>query len=236
MTGMALAALRPQLFRERVYGVGLISTSAGGEGGVDLGFAGLSKLAVRAAPAAARLLAKQGALVAHGRRLGSDLESVLVRRYSFASPVPWQLVSFAAQMIARTRVEVISDFLPTFGTHDKRAALAAMNGHDVLVVVGDSDVLIPAAASEQIAQLIPDAEHVVIANAGHLVLLEHPQPVTESIEALLDRGDAAARAQQRSGRRRAWGRRTVTPIHSRWARRETRQEREERREETGGRS
>ena len=204
----------------------------GGEGGVDLGFAGLSRLLVRAAPATARLLAKQGALVARGRRLGSDLESVLVRRYSFASPVPWQLVSFAAQMIARTRVEVISDFLPTFGTHDKRAALAAMNGHDVLVVAGDHDVLIPAAASEQIAALIPDAEHVVIANAGHLVLLEHPHLVTESIEALLVRADAAARAQIRSGRRRTWGSRTVTPIRSRWPGRAG----QERREGTGGQS
>ena len=141
MTVMSLAGLRPEMFAERVYGAGLISTSAGGEGGVDLGFAGLSRLAVRAAPAAARLLAKQGTLVARGRRLGSDLESLMVRKYSFASPVPWQLVSFAAEMIARTRVEVISDFLPTFGKHDKRQALAAMQNHDVLVLVGDLSLI-----------------------------------------------------------------------------------------------
>jgi pimeloyl-ACP methyl ester carboxylesterase len=222
MTVMSLAALRPDLFSERVYGVALLSTSAGGEAGVDLGFAGLSRLAVRAAPAAARVLARQAGLVAKGRRLGSDLESVLVRRYSFASPVPWQLVTFAAQMIARTRMEVISDFLPTFGTHDKRMALAAMHQHDVLVLAGDSDVLIPAAASEQIAALIPHAQQVVIADAGHLVPLEHPALVTEPIEELLRQAQSAARAHGRPGRRRGWGRRTVTPIRQRWPRRKGR--------------
>jgi len=229
MTVMSLAALRPDLFAERVWGVGLVSTSAGGDTGVDLGFAGLSRLIARAAPAAARLLATQGALVARGRRLGSDLESVLVRRYSFASPVPWQLVAFAGQMISGTRMEVISDFMPTFKTHDKRQALDVMAGHDVLIIVGDDDVLIPASASEEIAARLPGAEHISVAQAGHLVQLEHPQQVTEPIEALLARAQEAARASSRPNRRRMWGRRTVTPIRSHWLR-------ATRRRGTGGRS
>jgi len=79
-------------------------------------------------------LAWTPALVERGRRIGSDLEALLVRRYSYASPVPAELVRFTADMIASTRLEVISDFLPTFSTHDKREALATLRGHEVLVM------------------------------------------------------------------------------------------------------
>ena len=68
------------------------------------------------------------------RRLGSDLEQLLVRRYSFASPVPASLVRFAADMIAATRIDVVADFLPTFDLHDAREALAALADNEVLVL------------------------------------------------------------------------------------------------------
>jgi len=43
MTVMALADRRPELFRERVLGVGLVSTSAGGLGRLDLGVPGVGR-------------------------------------------------------------------------------------------------------------------------------------------------------------------------------------------------
>lgn len=216
MTVMALAERRPDLFEQRVVGIGLIGTSAGGLGEANLGLAGLGKIVLRMAPGAVRLLARRPELVARGRQLGSDLESVLVRRYSFASPVPPQLVAFAARMIASTRVEVISDFMPTFSSHDKREALAALDGTEVLVLVGDGDLLTPVRHSEEIVQRLPAAEHVVIRDAGHLVQLEHPELVNGYLEELLER---AGRAVRGSGRRLHWGRRTVTPIRRRLSRR-----------------
>jgi pimeloyl-ACP methyl ester carboxylesterase len=212
MTVMALAGSRPELFTERVLAVGLISTSAGGLGGVDLGLAGLGRLGMRMAPAAARALARQPNLVARGRRLGSDLEGLLVRRYSFASSVPPQLISFAAKMIAQTRMEVISDFLPTFNSHDKRKALDVLQGHEVLVMAGDSDLITPAAHSDDIVRLLPGAEYIVVQHAGHLLPLEHPDLVNAHLEELIDEAAKAARASARPNRRRGWGRRTVTPV------------------------
>jgi pimeloyl-ACP methyl ester carboxylesterase len=220
MTVMSLAAQRPELFEKRVVGVGLISTSAGGTTGVDLGLSGLGRLGMMVAPAAARVLARQPKLVARSRQIGSDLESLLVRRYSFASPVPPQLVAFASRMIARTRLEVISDFLPTFTTHDKREALAAMSGSEVLVLVGDSDLLTPSTESEEIVQLLPAAEHVVVTHAGHLLPLEHPDLVNGHIDELIEHALVIAKASQRRGWRRGWARRrTVTPVRERTSRR-----------------
>jgi pimeloyl-ACP methyl ester carboxylesterase len=211
MTVMSLAQRRPELFAERVVAVGLISTSAGGLGDLDLGLPGFGRLAVRAAPVAARVVARSPGLAAQGRRVSSDLETLLVRRYSFASEVPPGLVRFSTQMIASTRLEVISDFLPTFAGHDKREALAAMSGTEVLVMVGDHDLLIPAAHSEEIARRLPDAEHVVVRGGGHLVMLEHPGVVDDHVLELAER---AARAVDKGGRSRrtGWGRRTVTPV------------------------
>ncbi|MBT0767892.1 alpha/beta hydrolase [Kineosporia sp. J2-2] len=229
MTVMALADRRPELFAERVVGVGLFCTSAGGLGAIDLGLSGLGRALVSVAPAAARALARQPRLVAHGRRIGSELESLLVRRYSFASPVPRELVRFSAQLIAQTRMEVISDFLPTLNAHDKRVALAVLEDHPLLVMAGENDLLIPRAHSDEIAAALPGAEYVVVRDAGHLLPLEHPRLVNTYLLELLSDADETAR-NRRSGRRRGWGRRTVTPVREQ--RREPR--RAERADERGG--
>lgn len=190
MTVMSAVRQRPDLL-DRVIGVGLLSTSAGDLTGLDLGLPGIGPLVLGLAPMATRLLARSPRLVASGRRLGSDLESVLVRRYSFASQVSPQLVRFAAQMIASTRVEVLSDFLPALNQHDEREALRLLAGLPALVMVGDSDLLTPPAHSAQIMRWLPAAEHVVLAEAGHLMLLEYPDLVSRYLAALVQRSLAA---------------------------------------------
>jgi pimeloyl-ACP methyl ester carboxylesterase len=122
-------------------------------------------------------------------------------------------------MIASTRLEVISDFLPTFGTHDKLAALAALHGHEVLVLVGDGDLLTPLAHSEEIVRRIPGAEHVVVRNAGHLVMLEHPEVVTMHLVDLVQRSQRERDTTSQERRRVPLARRTVTPVRRRGRRR-----------------
>ncbi len=140
----------------------------------------VSKVAHRVAPGAMSVLARSGDLVSRTRKLGSDLEQLLVRRYSFASPVPPSLVRFAAEMIASTRLEVVADFLPTFDLHDAREALAALVDTEVLVLGGAEDLMTPPAHSQELALLLPQAEHVVVQDAGHLVMLEHPEVVDQA--------------------------------------------------------
>jgi pimeloyl-ACP methyl ester carboxylesterase len=187
MTVMSLAARRPDLVAERALGVAFLSTSAGGIADVDLGLSRLGRLVVRLAPPTVRALTRTPRLVEQTRRIGSDLEAVLVRRYSYASPVSHALVAFTAEMIASTRLDVISDFLPAFPTHDKREALSALDGRELLVIVGDSDLLTPAEHSADIVARLPGAEHVLVPNGGHMLMLEHPGVVNGHLIALIER-------------------------------------------------
>jgi pimeloyl-ACP methyl ester carboxylesterase len=221
MTVMSLAEKDPEFFAARVPGVALISTSAGGLGQVDFGMPRIGPVVQRLAPAAVKALTRTpGGLVERGRRIGSDLEALLVRRYSYASPVPASLVRFTADMIATTRLEVISEFLPTFSTHDKLAALATLDGRELLVMVGDGDLLTPIAHSEEIVHRLPGAEHVVVKDSGHLLMLEHPRIVTMHLIDLVERSLRSQGASSREQRRAVATRRTVTPVRRRGRRRD----------------
>jgi pimeloyl-ACP methyl ester carboxylesterase len=221
MTVMSLAEKDPEFFTERVPGVALISTSAGGLGRVDFGMPHIGPVVQRFAPAAVKALTRTpGGLVERGRRIGSDLEALLVRRYSYASPVPASLVRFTADMIATTRLEVISEFMPTFSTHDKLAALATLDGRELLVMVGDGDLLTPIAHSEEIVRRLPGAEHVVVKDSGHLLMLEHPRIVTMHLIDLVERSLRSQGASSREQRRAVATRRTVTPVRRRGRRRD----------------
>jgi fermentation-respiration switch protein FrsA (DUF1100 family) len=126
-------------------------------------------------------------------------------------------------MIASTRLEVISDFLPTFPVHDKRGALVVLDGIEVLVIVGDADMLTPPAHSEEIVRRLPGAEHVVVRDGGHLLLLEHPEVVTGHLVELVERSQRSLdRRGPPGGPARGPGRvrRTVIPLRRRGRRRD----------------
>ena len=190
MTVMSLASRRPELFGTRVHGVGLLATSAGDLSTLDFGLPGGGSVA-RVAPNLLALLARQPRLVLHGRRMVADVERLIVRRWSFASPVPPELTRFVAAIIAETSIEVVSDFLPGFTEHDEKDALRVLEGLETLVLVGDHDLMTPPRHSEAIVRALPHAEHVVVRHGGHLVMLEHPDVVSGHILDLVSR---AARA------------------------------------------
>ena len=82
---------------------------------------------------------------------------------------------------------MVAEFYPAFTEHDKTEALAAFRELPVLVLAGDKDLVTPSAHSEAIADLLPDAELVIVPDAGHLVMLEHPEVVTDRLADLLAR-------------------------------------------------
>lgn len=199
MTVMALAARDAQIFAERVAGVGFVATSAGGLAQVDFGLDRFGALVHKLGPGALAVLSRRPRWVERTRQIGSDLEEVLVKRWSFASDVDGDLVDFTARMIAATRIEVIGDFLPAFGSHDKKEALDAIRGKQVLVLAGDHDLMIPPEHSEQIAQVLPGAELALVRDAGHLVMLEHPDVVTPHIVALVHRARRSLHPEEDPG-------------------------------------
>lgn len=200
MTVLALATVRPDLFHDRVAGVALISTSAH-LGRVSLGMPGpLGRLTHKAAPGVVAVLARRPEFVERNRRAGSDLGYVLTRRYSFVKGGSPSLVEFTASMNASTPIEVVAEFLALFKDHDDRAALALLGDLPVLVVGAAGDRLTPVAHSRQMADQLPGATYVEVADAGHMVLLERHDVVTAHLAELLDRVEAGL-PRRRTARR-----------------------------------
>ena len=195
MTVMALADQYPELVRERVAGVAFIGTTAGGWSGNSLGLPAYgAKVLHWAAPGVLRALGKQAELVERTRRLGSDLTASLYRRYSFGSEqVDPAVERFAQRMLEATPIDVVAEFYPAFYLHEKVAALAAFRDVPTLVLVGTEDLLTPPSHSEAIAAELPDADLVLVQDAGHLVMLEQPELVDAWLARLLEQ------AARRSG-------------------------------------
>ena len=198
MTVMGLAALHPELFGSRVTAVALVSTSSGNL--ADLTF-GLPELLtrVRAAviPVAAWTMRRRPALAERTRRMAADVVSAATRSLSFASgDVDPALAHYVDVMIAGTPVDVIGEFYPALAGLDETGSLEPLRAIPTLVLTGDKDKMIPKEHSELIVERLPDAELVVVPDAGHMVLLEKPDEVSSALTALLQRAGAAVTTER----------------------------------------
>ncbi|MEU6919426.1 alpha/beta fold hydrolase [Streptomyces olindensis] len=192
MTVMALADQYPELVRERVVGVAFVGTSSGRLGEVNYGLPVAGVNAVRRVlPGVLKALGQRAELVEKGRRATADLFAGIIKRYSFASrDVDPAVARFAERMIESTPIDVVAEYYPAFNDHDKTEALAYFADLPVLVLAGVQDLVTPSEHSEAIADLLPDAELVLVPDAGHLVMLEHPEVVTDRLADLLTRTGA----------------------------------------------
>jgi pimeloyl-ACP methyl ester carboxylesterase len=190
MTILALAEQRPEWFGDRVAGVVLVSTSADSLNAETLGLPGLpGRLLHQLTPALMATLAHAPRLVETGRRAGSEFSYVLTRRLGFGRHVAPEIVDFTDEMLAATPFEVVADFFPGFDVHDKRDALPALQSLPSVVVCGSLDAITPVDTCRRIAELVPSAGFVEISDAGHMVILERPEEVTDAITDLLSRAD-----------------------------------------------
>ncbi|MFD5230688.1 alpha/beta fold hydrolase [Streptomyces qaidamensis] len=192
MTVMALADQYPELIRERVVGVAFVGTSSGRLGEVNYGLPVAGVNAVRRVlPGVLKALGQRAELVEKGRRATADLFAGIIKRYSFASrDVDPAVARFAERMIESTPIDVVAEYYPAFNDHDKTEALVHFADLPVLVLAGVQDLVTPSEHSEAIADLLPDAELVLVPDAGHLVMLEHPEVVTDRLADLLTRTGA----------------------------------------------
>ena len=192
MTMMALADQYPDLIGERVVAVALVGTSSGNLGEVNFGLPMAGVNAVRRIlPGVLKALGQRAELVERGRRATTDLFTGIIKRYSFGSrEVDPAVARFAERLIEGTPIDVVAQFYPAFVDHDKTEALAYFAELPVLVLSGVKDLVTPSEHSEAIADLLPDAELVLVPDAGHLVILEHPEVVTDRLADLLTRAGA----------------------------------------------
>ncbi len=188
MTVMSYAGQHPDTVRERVLAVGLVSTSPGGH---DITALGLGSMASRVVgsfgPGVLTRLSRHPGPINLVRRMGKGVQDAVVARWAFDSPVSPALVDHVAEMIFGTSFDVMAAFLPDIDALDLAPDIAALTGVETLVLNGEGDLITPASHSETIVRILPGAEHVVVEDAGHIIMLEHAELVTEQILMLIAR-------------------------------------------------
>jgi pimeloyl-ACP methyl ester carboxylesterase len=190
MSVMALARQRPELFGDRVKGVFLLATSAGGL--VETGVLGLFVKLVRKLRLLSlylRLLQLVAPVLERFRRRGTRLGRRVTRRLLFGrDDADLANVRLVQSLLEETPYPVAMAFYATFLDHDETASLEVLRRVPVTVVAATHDRLTPAAHGRRIADGIGEnAELVVVPGAGHSVNLTRTAIVDRALLDLLER-------------------------------------------------
>ncbi len=186
MSIMAFAERHPELFAERVAGVALIATTAGGlrphrvlSRWIPNGIGELM------APRVVAALAKAPELVDSARRSGSNIGFIVADLFAFGGDVPAAEVEFLDEMLAGTSFDVLAEFFPNFTELDRFDSLAALGGVETVIVCGTKDRLTSIGHSRKLADRLPHAHLVECADAGHMVIFESRIQVNAALEDLV---------------------------------------------------
>ncbi|HEY2507639.1 MAG TPA: alpha/beta hydrolase [Streptosporangiaceae bacterium] len=188
MTIMALADQHPELFGSQVVGVVLVSTAAKLADATAWLPPPLRPLARRAGSPLLQAGSRgwRGDLIEWLRRSSGDLAFLSCKWIAFGDPgVSPAVVDFLEHVIRATPIDVVADFYLALLAHDKRTALATIGRVPTVVITGDVDRLLPADITADTAAAIPGAQLVRVADAGHAVILERPDLVTQQIAGLV---------------------------------------------------
>jgi len=196
MSVLALARQRPELFGDRIVGVFLLATSAGGL--VETGVLGLFIKLVRKLRLLSlylRFLQLLAPLLERFRRRGTRLGRRVTRRLLFgADDADLANVRLVQELLEETPYPVAMAFYATFLDHDETAALEVLRRVPVTVIAATHDRLTPAAHGRDIASRIGEnAELVVVPGAGHSVNLTRTDVVDSAFLRLLDRVEDSRR-------------------------------------------
>jgi len=186
MTVMSLAEQRPDLFGDRVVGVGLVSTTAGGLKTHRVINPYLPDRVMREiTPRAMALLARAPGLVDGARRTGSDIGFLVTSKMAFASEVPTPYIEFVDEMLRQTPFEVIAEFFPNFDDLDKFEVLYSFEKVPTVIICGTDDVLTSIGHSRKMASRIHGVELLEIPDAGHMVIMEGRDQVNVALERMI---------------------------------------------------
>lgn len=186
MGGMAMMAFgetSPDLIGDRVVGAVFMATSAGGEGQlISLGYGALvGRLIGHYGPGALGRLSRRERFLRSLRGLGRGVEDYFVYHYSFSSRVSQTLLRFTGDLAFETSFATIGGFISTFSDHDRRDSLQVWGAVPALVITARDDRLTPVDHGEAVAAAIPGSEHVLVNNAGHVVMLEHADFINDEL-------------------------------------------------------
>ena len=189
MGGMSIVALaehHPELFGDRIVGVALISTTAGG---LDPSRILLPMLPLSIGGGlthrAVRLLGRGHRAIDALRRVGKDVAMVATDLWAFGDAVPAAYVEFVDQMLAATPFEVVAEFFPSFGSLDKFHAVEVLGGVPTAIICGTADRLTTIGHSRKLHAHIAGSTLLECEGAGHMVIMERHDQVNAELDQLL---------------------------------------------------
>lgn len=94
---------------------------------------------------------------------------------------------YSEQMIHQTPVATMVGFLHALGVHDETEGLPTLSKIPTLIASGSADVLTTPEHSEEMAAVLPQAELLIVGDAGHLVQLEQPDLINDALLRLVER-------------------------------------------------
>jgi len=104
---------------------------------------------------------------------------------SFSSKAPPRLVELAARRMEETRQSVLYGDLQACNQFDVMDRLGAIH-QNTLVICGEDDQMTPVRYAQYLSSFMPNARLNVIPNAGHMVMLEQPLLVANSLQSFLN--------------------------------------------------
>lgn len=199
MGGMSIVALTeqyPELIGDKVVGVGLVSTTAGG---LDPSRMLLPMLPARlsgpVAHRAVRTLHRGHRVVDSARRLGRMVATVATDRYAFGDEVPPEYVEFVDRMLSATPFEVVAEFFPHFVSLDKFHCVEVLGEIPTSVICGTDDRITSIGHSRKLHSRIPESRLLECEGAGHMVLLERHDQVNAELDQLITAATAGRAAR-----------------------------------------
>ena len=194
MSIVALAEQHPELFGDRVVGLGLISTTAGGQR--------THKILSRHIPdALGRRVVERGLLVAGQRerllelvrRSGSPVAPLVIAEFAFGTRVPPAYVKFVDSMISATPLKVLVEFIPQFDALDKFHVVKAFGEVPTLIMCGTKDKLTSIGHARKLNQHLEGSRLVELEGGGHMPIMEFKEQVNGELERLFAEADEQAR-------------------------------------------
>lgn len=186
MSIIALAEQYPEMIGDKIVGVGLISTTAGG---LDPGRIFLPMVPARlSAPFSHRAvstLQRGHRGVDRLRRVGQAVAAVAVDRIAFGREVPRSYVEFVDEMLSATSFEVIADFFPHFAGLDKFHLIELFGTVPTAIICGTADKLTSIGHARKLHSRIEGSALLECEDAGHMVIMECHDLVNAELDQLI---------------------------------------------------
>ena len=189
MTIMEYAHAHPEEFTGRVAGLLFVSTTAEGHTHTRYGLPGQLAWLLRAGETVgAGVLARSGAW--HPHRAVLPALRPAIRWLLFGDGYEDAALQVTMKCVGRASLRSIGGFRASIGAQQRLDTLAELGGVPAAVLVGERDRLTPPTCARSIAAALPAAELTVCPGAGHMLMLERPDVVSEALQTLARRAIA----------------------------------------------